>query len=244
MEQARKQNWVNYILIAVVLFLAILFVAKFGGPPLLRLYVESGIGSCQKIPILCMAPEQRIVDPGINEGYLAELLPYDFPQMQIRAPKGFTLINERIKKAYYKSRKRLDKGATIYLLYEEPNFFSKLFPQVSKQGIKDDFEFIRRTMYAKIKDIKNLNDVFFVVMKGIFIPGLERQNEVKMIEVIMPGRKGFINYVLSGQNNFFDCNMFDSKGAFLKIYIKDKGASLDLDKVIAIVSTANSIDSK
>jgi hypothetical protein len=241
MKEKRKQDWLNYILIAAVLFLAILFVAKFGGPPLLRLYVETGIGSCQNIPILCMAPEQKIVNPAINEGYIAELLPYNFPKMRIHAPKGFTLINERIKKVYYKSRKRQDKGAIIYLLYEEPNYFTRLFPQANKQGIKDDYEFIRRTMYAKIKDIKNLSDVFFVVMKGIFIPGLENQKEVKMAEIIMSDKKGFINYVLSGPDNFFDCNMFDSRGAFLKIYIKDKGATLDLDKVMAILSTANSL---
>ena len=56
MGQNLKQKGIKYISIAVTLLAAVLFVAKFGGPSLLKSYVETGIGTCEKIPILCMAP--------------------------------------------------------------------------------------------------------------------------------------------------------------------------------------------
>jgi len=45
---------------------------------------------------------------------------------------------------------------------------------------------------------------------------------------------------LAKADNYFDCNIINNAGDFFKIYIKDKGASLDLDKVVAIISTAES----
>ncbi|MCX5701801.1 MAG: hypothetical protein NTW64_02325, partial [Candidatus Omnitrophica bacterium] len=159
-------------------------------------------------------------------------------------PRGFSLIKEAVKKIYYKKNKRLDKGAVMYLLFVEPNFFTTLFPQANKQGINDDYEFMRRTMYAKLKDIKNLTDVFFVVMKCIFTPDLGDQKNVKMLYLQMPDRKGFINYNIAKTGNYFDCNIVNSNGNFFKIYIKDKVATLDLNKVFAIISTVDSLDSK
>lgn len=242
MRQKLKQKGIKYISIAVALLAALFFVAKFGGPSILRLYVETGFGTCEKIPILCMAPTEQVINPEINTEYVRQLLPQDFPRMHLHIPRGFTLIKEGVKKIYYKKNKRPDKGAVIYLLYEEPNFFTKLFPQTLKQGIKDDYEFIRRTMYAKTEDIKNLNDVFFVVMKGIFTPDLGDQKNAKMLQLQMSDRKGFINYSLAKKDNYFDCNIITSDGSFFKIYIKDKGATLDLNKVFAIISTVNSLD--
>lgn len=244
MKQKPSQKWIKYILIVVVLFMGILFVAKFSGPRLLKLYVVSGMGSCEKIPILCMSPDKEIVYPEIDKDYIAELLPQDFPRMHLHVPRGFTLIKERVTKVYYKKNRRLNKGAVIYLLYQAPNFFTNLFPQANKQGIVDDYEFIKRTMYAKTEQIKNLTDVFFVVMKGTFIPDLGNQKNVKMLEFKMLDRKGFINYNLTKTENYFDCNIISSNGSFFKIYIKDKGATLDLNKVFAIISTVNYLDSK
>jgi hypothetical protein len=235
----KKDTFARYITITVVLLLSILYVVKFGGPSILRLYVETGIGTCEKIPVLCMAPGQEIIRPEINKEYTAELLPYAFPKMSIYAPKGFTVGEERIKKVYYKKNKRKHIGSVIYLLYEEPNFFINLFPQLTKQGIDNDYEFIKRTMFAKLKDIKNLTDTSFVIMKGVFIPDLGDLKNVKMAQFMLSDKKGFINYTLSNSGNYFDCNIIDAAGNFFKIYIKDRDASLDLDKVLGIISTVN-----
>ncbi len=102
----KKDTFARYITITVVLLLSILYVVKFGGPSILRLYVETGIGTCEKIPVLCMAPGQEIIRPEINKGYIAELLPYEFPKMSIYIPKGFSVVKESINKVYYKKHKR------------------------------------------------------------------------------------------------------------------------------------------
>lgn len=234
-----KTIFVNRLLVAVVLLLAILFVTKFSGPAILKLYIEAGIGTCRQIPILCMGPEESININETNKECLAGLLPYEFPKMTISIPKGFTVVQENIKKIYYKRRKRQAKEAVIYLLYEEPGFFVNLFPQLRKAGINDNYEFIKRTMYIKSKDIKNLNDAFFVIIKGIFIPDIGDQKQAKMIQFTMPGRKGFINYNLAKPDNYFDCNVVNEGGDYFKIYIKDKGAALSLEDVLAIVSTVD-----
>jgi hypothetical protein len=186
-----------------------------------------------------MAPALEIISPKINKEYIAELLPYEFPKMSIYAPKGFTIIKERIKKVYYKRNKRQHSGNVIYLLREDPNFFTNLFPQLTKQGIDSDYEIIKRTMFARLKDIKNLTDTVFVIMKSIFIPDLGDLRNVKMVQFMLTDKKGFINYNLDKSGNYFDGYIIDSGGNFYKIYIKDKEASLDLDKVLAIISTVN-----
>jgi len=237
MKPTKKGKLGKYISLAIFLLLAILFIAKFGGPSILRLYVETGIGTCQKIPILCMAPKEEILNPNINKDYILELLTYKFPKMSISVPRGFAVSQERITKVYYKKRRK-DNDTIIYLLYEEPNFFVNLFPQVNKHGLKDDYQFIRHTMYADLKNIKNLTDTFFVIMKSIFTPDVGDQNNLKMAQFSLPQRKGFINYNLSKTGNYFDCNVIDNQGNFFKIYIRDKEAVLDLDKVMTIISTA------
>ena len=235
----KKNKFSQYIALTVVFLLALAFVVKFAGPPTLRLYIESGIGDCQKIPILCMVPQEEIINPPIDKEYIAELLPYRFPRISILMPKGFTVVQETIKKVYYKKNKRKQAGDVIYLLYEEPDFFLKLFPQLRKQGIAGDYEFIKHIMQAKIKEIKNLNDAFFVIMKGIFTPNLGEQTQVKMAQFVMSGKKGFINYNLNKSGNYFDCNVINDAGDFFKIYIKDKSAKLSLDNVLTIISTAH-----
>ena len=229
----------KYISITVVLILAILFVAKFGGPSILKLYIETGIGSCQKMPIFCMAPEKTIINPEVKREYIAELIPYKFPKLEICIPEKFLVVQEKIKKVYYKKGKPQPTQSIVYLLYEEPDFFVNLFPQLKKQGIVDNYNFIKRTMSAKLKDIKNLTDAFFVIMKGIFSPDIGDQKNVKMLQFIIADKKGFINYNLTKTNNYFDCNVINRQGDFFKLYIKDTGARLNLDKVLAIISTVN-----
>lgn len=232
----KRNRAAKFIAIAIILLVAILFVAKFGGPSILKLYLETGVGTCQKIPILCMAPEEGIVNLDINKEYFAELLTLKFPKMEIAVPKGFDVVQEAIKKVYYKKMRSQHSGAVIYLLHEPPNFFINLFPQLKKQGIIDNYKFIRRVMYVKLKDTENLTDAFFVIMKGIFIPDLGKQENVRMVQFEVADKKGFINYNLGKPGNYFDCNVIDNEGDFFKIYIKDKGAVLDLDQVLSIIS--------
>jgi hypothetical protein len=236
MKRLKRNKLLKYLWLGLFLLLAVLFIASFGGPSILRLYVKAGIGDCRKIPVLCMVPREEITNPAINKDYILELLPYKFPKMVISAPKGFTVSQERITKIYYK--KHRDKGSIIYLLSEEPNFFVNLFPQLKKQGIRDDYEFIRRTMYADLNSIKNLTDTFFVIMKSLFTPDVGNQNDLKMAQFSINGKRGFINYNLSKSGNYFDCDVIDASGNFFKIYIRDRQAALDLDKVMAIISTA------
>ncbi len=235
-----KKNFLaKLIFTAIVLAFSLLFVAKFGGPALLRFYVETGMGNCQKIPIFCKVPAERI-RAGIDKEYRQELLPYKFPGLEIYLPKGFTVVQQEIRKVYYKRNKFYQKDATIYLFHKGRDFFLGLFPHLEKQGIADDYEFIRHTMYANLNEIKDLRDTFFVIMKGVFIPDLGDQKNVRMAEFKVGTKRGFINYNLTKPNYYFDCNVIDEKEGFFKIYIKDFGARLNLDNVLAIISTATS----
>ncbi len=232
-----KQKTEQIILLTIVFLLAFAFAIKFGGPATLRLYVETGMGNCEKLPVLCLAPEIEIVNPKINQDYLAELREYKLPGIALRLPKEFKAIKGSAIKSY--AKKRLHSKvveATAYLLYEEPDFFVNLFPQLKKQGVKDDYEFIRRTMYARTKKVNNFTDTFFTIMKAIFIPYLGEGNVI-MAEFTLSDKRGFINYNFTASGNYFDCNIMDAQSGFFKVYIKDKDATLDLGKVLAIIST-------
>jgi hypothetical protein len=231
----------KYVFIALFLLLSILFVAKSAGPSILRLYVETGIGTCKKIPILCREPEKETVSLDINKDFV-ELHPYKFPKVEIAVPRGFEVVWETIKKVYYKKKKSPQAGAVVYLLYEPPDFFIGLFPQLRKEGKMDNYEFIRRVMFANIKNIGNLTDAFFVIMKSIFIPDLGNLQDVRMVQFKLSGKRGFINYNLEGKDNYFDCNIIDDAGDYFKVYIKDKGARLDLNKTLTIISTVRKKD--
>lgn len=233
------KNKILRIIVGIAAFiLALLFVIIFGGPAILKGYlIETGIGDCRKNPIFCLAPLEGITNPPINEEYLRQLVPFEFPGMTISTPKGFTVVKETIKKVYYKRRKRLDKGAVIYLLEKEPGFFLSLYPDLSRSGISNNYEFLKETMYAKTSGIKGITSAFFVVMKGIFVPDVGDQNSLKMSRFSMGDKKGFINYNLVGRDHYFDCNIVDNKDEFFKVYIKDIGGSLSLDDALAVIST-------
>ena len=221
----------------IVLLLALAFVAKFGRAAVLKTYIELGIGDCKKIPILCVLPEAEIINPQINKEYLAQLTRFEFPEMEISLPKDFSVIKERINKVYYKRNVRQQAGAVAYLLYEKPNFFIGLFPNTNKQGIKNDYEFISRTMHATTSGIDNLTDTFFAVMKTVFTPDLGDEKNVRIAQFTIGEKKGFVTYNLNDGENYFDCNIVNSREGFFKVYIKDRGVNLDLDKVLAIIST-------
>ena len=95
-------------------------------------------------------------------------------------------------------------------------------------------------MLANLDKIDSVTDAFFVIMKGIFTPDLGDQANVKMVEFAIGGKKGFINYNIF--NTAFDCNVISERGDFFKVYIKDKEATLNLSKVLAIVSTIRVLD--
>ena len=97
-------------------------------------------------------------------------------------------------------------------------------------------------MHARISETKNITDSFFVIMKSIFIPDLGEQGKVKMAQFALEDKKGFINYNLGRTESYFDCNVIDKEGNFFKVYIKDKGSTLDLEKLMAIISSVHKGD--
>jgi len=220
------------------LIFIILFVIKFGGPAILRLYVETGMGNCQNQPIFCIAPGEEINNPTIDKEYISGLTEHAYVDMEVMLPKGFKIVKGVTAKEYFKKRKQKNPEAAIYLLHKPPDFFTKLFPQIHKKGaFKDNYSFITLTMSAKSKDIANLNDAFFTIMKSIFTPNMGDQKNLQILKFNGFDKKGFISFDSLPGENYFDCNFVDSEGNFFKIYIKDKPASLDLNKILTIIST-------
>lgn len=235
------KRFLKYLPVAAALTAGALFVVCFAGSSFLRMYVQAGIGTCGKIPILCMSPEEEVIEASVDRRYLKELLLYEFPLMNIRLPSGFSVVQEEIKQEYKQEPGAQEETGIIYLLYKEPNFFPGLYPQLNKKIITGNYQFIRHTMLAKLSEIKNLTDTFFVIMKGIFTPNLGDQKKAVMFEFVMPDRKGFINYNLGEKINYFDCNVINDKDEFFKIYIRDTARKLGLEKVLTIISTVKSI---
>jgi len=234
-----KNKTLKNISIILALFLSLLYVAIVAGPVLLKLYIKSGIGDCQKVPVLCVIPNEEIINPTVDSQYLEGLTLYKFPDLKIYLPKTFLVAKEKIKKVYYKRARRSRGEDVAYLLYEKPYFFINLFPQSKKIGIKNDYEFFRRIMYARLGQIQSLTDAFFVIVKSVFIPDLGDNKNLKMASLTTADLKGFIVYNLTPEGNYFDCNVFNNKDEFFKIYIKDKSAQLDMPKVLAILSNIN-----
>ena len=228
----------KYLFNTLLVGLAIFFIIKFAGPNLLTQYISYGIGDCKRIPILCMEPDEKItlLEPP-SETDLQELVLQKFPRMSILCPKGFAVIQELIKRPYYKRNTWLDHGRILYLLYQAPGEFIKLYPDVKKHGVNNNYEFMQRLTSANIKKVRDINDAFFVIMKSVFTPNLGSQQIVKMIQIKTDKFRGFINYNLSLPDSYYDCNIIDAQDNFYKIYIKDIGNRLDLNKVFAIIST-------
>ena len=237
----KANKFLKFSIKAVSLIICLLFIIKFAGPNILRQYVSYGIGDCKAVPILCLQPDEKIITPEVNRAYLETLIPQKFPKMSISTPKGFSLVQELIKKKYYKKR-QLENEAVIYLLRQEPGAFIRLYPDIQKQGVKNNYKFIRRLMYANLSKLKNVTDAFFIIMKSIFTPDIGQQCLCRMIEFKIGDKRGFINYSMAKPNNYFDCNILDSQDNFFKVYIKDTGAHLDLNNVFAIISTAKPVD--
>lgn len=236
----RKTSPLSYIPLAAVLLVCVVFIIKYAGPSILKLYIQAGIGDCKKIPVFCMVPSERMDEPRADEEAVADFIPYEFPKMSVSVPRGFIVVQELITKVYYKRRGIRQVGPAIYFTCQEPDFFVGLYPQLKKRGIKNDYEFIKRVMNARFSDIKTLEDAFFVVIKGVFLPDLGDQSTVKMAEFSFKGKKGFIAYNQTRQGNFYVVDLIAENGFYFKLYIKDKDAKLDLAKVFAIISTLKS----
>jgi hypothetical protein len=221
---------------------AIIFVVIFGGPNILRSYIENGIGGCKKIPILCKYPTQEIPKLAIEKEYIDTFIPYKFSKLSVSAPRGFAVIQELEKKPYYKKRLNRRRESAIHLFRQNPGYFLKLFPQVKAKDIKDNYDFIKRLTFADINQVKNLTDAFFVILKSIFTPDIGNQNKVVMASFNIPGKKGFISYNLFDKGYYFDCNVISDSGDFFKVYIKDMKASLEIKDVLAIISTLKNQD--
>jgi hypothetical protein len=232
-----KQKGIKLVSTVIIFILAVVFVIYFSGPNILRSYIETGIGSCAKIPMLCKIPTQEIINPVIDKAYLSTLIPHKFSRLSLSAPKGFTVIQELEKKPYYKKRLNHRRESIIFTFRQDQGYFIKLFPQVKSAGVTNNYDFIKRLAFAQIDGIKNITDAFFIILKSIFTPDLGDQNKVISASFTMPDRKGFINYNLFDKEYYFECNVISESGDFFKVYIKDKGATLDLKEIFAIIST-------
>jgi hypothetical protein len=236
-----KKKLTKNLTLGFLLIIAVLFIIKVAGPQLLRTYVEIGLGDCNKLPIFCIAPDEEISSSNIDTAYINELIEYELAGLKIKIPKEFALIKEKITKVYYKRKYKRFEGPVIYLLYESPDYFLNLFPQLKKQGISSDYDFLLKTMSAKTKEINNITDAFFAIMKSVFTPDLGDQKNLRMVKFKGIDKKGFIATNIGQGENSFDCNIIDSQNNFFKLYIKDRGALLDLDKVLTIISTVEKI---
>ncbi|MFA5311289.1 MAG: hypothetical protein WC355_03135 [Candidatus Omnitrophota bacterium] len=222
---------------AAIFTVALVFAAIVGGPNILRGYIETGIGGCGKIPILCKSPAQEIAVAEAEKEYTGIFIPYKFSKMSLSAPRGFTVVQELEKKTYYKKRLNRKKESVIYAFRQDPGYFIKLFPQVKSAGIKDNYDFIRRLSFARTDQVKNITDAFFVILKSIFTPDIGSQHKAVMASFSISGKRGFISYNLFDEEYYFDCNLVNENGDFFKLYIKDLGARLQMDEVLAIIST-------
>jgi hypothetical protein len=203
-----------------------------------------GIGNCRSLPILCAAPHEEIRNPVLDRDYIASLKRFDFPGLEISLPKDFKAVKQQFSKVYYKKRLRRLSGSVAYLLYEPRDFFVKLFPYLAARGITDDYQFLDRTMSARLDTIRDMTDTFFVIMKGIFTPDLGAQSGVRIVRFYLPDRKGFISQSSDSGMAYYDSNMIDNSGNFFKVCIKDKDGDLTLDNFLAILSTAQRFETE
>ncbi len=237
-----RNKLIKYALIAALLALGVIFVAKNFGSEVLKSYVTYTIGGCDKNPLLCARPSQVLDTSAFICPDSADFLPYRFDKVSIKVPKGFKVVNEKVIKVYYKRRASRYNEAAVYIFSQQPGFFVDLFPQLKKGLVVSDYDFISRVMNADLNRTANVDDVFFVITKSIFIPCMGSQKNLKITSFERGGRKGFIVYNMDPGDNYFDCDFVDRNLSFYKIYIRDKGARLDLNDVFAIIDSATVID--
>jgi hypothetical protein len=238
MSSKKSNRLLNKIPAAIFLFILLFFAFSFAAPTILRRYLELGIGSCKKIPVLCLLPQQKYFN--IVQNARQDFIPFNFDRLKVSVPKGFSVIQELDKRYFYKKKKYLNKGSVIYTLRQDPGYFVSLFRDTKKYGINNNYDFIRRVAFASQKNIKGLNDAFFVVMKGIFIPDLGKQDNVEIGYFELKDKKGFIAFNMQGEHSYFNLDLVDINDNYYKIYIRDEGRKLDLEDVFGIALSLRS----
>jgi hypothetical protein len=218
-----------------------IFIVWTAGPQLMKSYIRSGIGDCAKIPVLCKVPSVELGMPALNPEFKNSLLLQEFSHMAIFAPKGFGVTQETEKKLFYKKNKFKQADEAIYVLCKEEWFFANLFSPLTKIGTDTNYIFLGRVMEANLDKIRSLKDMFFVIMKSIFIPDLGPQETSNFARFSFAELKGFLSYNLTPQGNFFNADFVNPKGEYFKVYIRNKAGLLDVDKVLTIISTATSL---
>ncbi len=221
----------------VVLGAAVLFIVRFGGPQLLTFYVRSGLGQEVHLPLFYSSLSEEREVPAVSEQVLSRLKPTRMEDVELGVPKEFVIVKGALKRSYYKKWPPKSAGSQIHLLTQQKNYFVQLNPQVAAQGVRDDYEFLRRVQDARLDRIRSVTDAFFVIMKGIFTPDLGDQTDVRMGTFILPGKRGFLTESHAAEGDFYDCNFFDDRDRYFKLYIKDPTRSLSRAGVLAIVST-------
>lgn len=233
----RRKNWLKITFIILALAGAVLYIAHFAGPKILRMYVHAGIGFIHRQPIFGMKPSDASVPLEINEEYLTELKPYKFSDVSISLPKEYRVVQGTEEKSYYKKYTKKSSGAVVYLLYQPPHYFVDSFPDIKEKGVTDDYTFVKKTMQSDADIIRNVTDAFFVVMKSLFTPDLGNQKNLCMISFEGHGKKGFISFNLGETEYAFVCDVFDSGNNYFKIFLRDKSRKMDLRKIFTIIST-------
>jgi len=232
-----KKKYARFLPWMVVWGAAILIVTTFGKPYVLKTYVEMGIGTCDKIPVLCIVATKGFTNPSVDKGYIAGLARYSIEEVKIALPKDFFVIKEQIYRAYYKKRTRTEKDPVAYLLYQKPDFFQSLFPQLKKYSLRNNYDFLSRILNARTADIKDLPSTLFVILKSIFTPDVGPGSGITIARFSMADKKGFITYNYTKEGNYFNCDIVNGNQEFFKVYLKDKKKELDIEKVLAIIST-------
>lgn len=221
----------------LILGAAVLFIIRFGGPQLLSFYVRSGLGKEVHLPIFYSARKEERAVTAVSEQVLAQLRPTRMENVELGVPKEFVIFKGALKRSYYKKWPPKSAGSQIHLLTQPKNYFVRLNPQVMAQGVSDDYEFLRRVQDARLDRIRSISDAFFVIMKGIFTPDLGDQKDLRTVTFTLPGKRGFLTESHASEGDFYDCNFFDDRDRYFKLYIKDLNRSLSRSGVLAIVST-------
>ncbi|MCU0665904.1 MAG: hypothetical protein MUF05_02265 [Candidatus Omnitrophica bacterium] len=216
------------------------FIAIFAGPKLLQMYVRAGLGNGKDQPVFSMSIEGKIQAPVPNQSYIDQLKQFQVENVKISVPKEFTVVKQTSTKRYYKKWHKPENKAIIYVVHQPKDFFIRLYPEVKKDAVVNDYQFIRRTMQAKISEVKNLHDAFFLIIKTIFTPDVGEQENLKIMEFASAGKKGFVTYNLSKKGGYFNFNFIGEKADYFGVYIKDIPPTLDLNKALDIISTIES----
>ena len=64
--QKKKHRVLKFIVLFVFVVCAGALLVRRGGPPLLRAYVEAGLGNCHQQAIFCIAPHEEVSSAAVD----------------------------------------------------------------------------------------------------------------------------------------------------------------------------------